>query len=100
MDRIGEGYKITMIKEVYHRTSSGRSWKAKPDSSETELIDARRYNLYIDSCKYFNSHIDGQSCRKEYGYSFAGYIPLRVTTVGPFRETKIVARFIIDREDK
>ena len=95
MKTIGEGYKITQIIEHYGRTASGNSWQAKPYQVDEKQITAREYNNYVDSCSWFNS-FPGGSCRAYSGYTYAGYLPIRIVTVAPGRKTKLVARFIID----
>lgn len=87
------GYRITMRKETYTRTKSGKSWKTKPDTIETETVSKEFYDNYIGSCTFFNNFGYGASCRKYYGYSYIGYIPINVVTVSPYREKKIVAWF-------
>ena len=91
-----DGYTVTQILETYHRTSSGKVWKSKPETVKTEVIDSRQYNNYIQSIDFFRNFPNGASCRAEHGYTYAGYIPIRVTTVSPYQETKIVARFLVD----
>ena len=93
---IGNGYIITMKKEVFHRTASGKSWKSKPDYTSRETVEPKFYNNYIDSCRFFNNFPGAAYCRKSYGYTYAGYIPVSVVTVSPDGETKIIARFGFD----
>jgi len=92
----GDSIIITCTLEHYSRTASGKSWKKVPDSSETEVIPDKHYNNYISSIGFFNTFGNGASCRAEEGYTFAGYIPIRVTTISPGRDKKIVAKFRFD----
>ena len=89
------GMIITRTIETYHLTDSGKSWKKIPDNVNTETIDERQYRNYVDSVSFFNG-FGGGTCRAERGYTFAGYIPVRVTTISPDRRTKLVARFKFD----
>ena len=84
---------IEMKKETFIKTASGRSWKSKPETSETETITADFYKNYIESVPFFNNFGYGASCRAYSGYCVAGYIPLKVVTVSPNQEKKIVATF-------
>ena len=92
----GSSIKITQILEHYSRTASGKSWKKNPDSIEKKEIPAQHYNNYVQSIGFFNNFGYGASCRAEHGYTYAGYIPVRVTTVSPGQDQKIVARFVFD----
>lgn len=84
---------IEMKKETFIKTTSGRSWKSKPETTETETITADFYKNYIESVPFFNNFGYGASCRAYKGYCVAGYIPLKVVTVSPNQEKKIVATF-------
>ena len=84
---------ITMKKETYKKTDSGKSWKSRPETIETETITADFYKNYVDSTPFFNSFGYGASCRAYKGYCMAGYIPVKVITISPFQEKKIVATF-------
>ena len=86
-------YIITMQKTVYVRTESGKSWKKKPVSVEKKVIDRRFYENYINSVHFFNNFGYGSSCRAYYGYTYAGYIPVSVVTISPFKEERHVVRF-------
>ena len=87
---------ITRTLEHYSRTASGKSWKNVPDSTETEVIPTEHYNNYISSIGFFNNFGNGASCRAVNSYTYAGYVPIRVTTISPGREQKIVAEFRFD----
>ena len=38
-----ENYTITLTKETYEKTASGKSWKSKPISGEIEIIKFENY---------------------------------------------------------
>lgn len=84
---------IEKTTKTFSRTESGKSWKAKPDTIEKETVSAQFYTNYVDSVSFFNNYGYGASCRAYKGYCKAGFIPVKVTTVSPFRETKIVTTF-------
>lgn len=96
MYSINNGYIITMKKEVYSRTTTKKSWRKKPDTVTTEIITSEYYNNYINSCKFFNNFSYGAYCKKYYGYTYAGYIPVSVVTVSPGKEVKIIAKFAFE----
>jgi hypothetical protein len=78
---------ITHIKEIYHKTSSGKSWKSKPDTTETTTATAEFYTNYVNSIPFFNGFMGG-TCRAEKSYTPAGYIPVKITTISPDRTEK------------
>lgn len=84
---------ITKKVEKYLRTESGKSWKSKPESVETEVVSAEHYINYVESVPFFNNFGYGASCRAYNGYTCAGYIPVKITSISPMRETKLVATF-------
>lgn len=95
---IGTGYKIKMTKFVYFRTESGKSWKSKPETVETATITNDFYNNYVNSIPFFNRFGYGSYCRASYGYTYAGYIPVSITTVSPGRTEKHIVKFSFDFE--
>lgn len=94
-----ENYLIFCTIETFSRTASGKSWKRKADSTENEIVTPKRYTNYITSVPFFNNFGDGASCRAMFSYNMPGYLPTTVTTVGPFRETKKIARFWFFKKD-
>ena len=84
---------ITMTKKEYSRTGSGKSWKKAADVVTTEKIDGRFYNNYICSISFFNNFGGHSSSRAFYGYTYAGYIPVKVSTVSYDGTKKITAEF-------
>lgn len=98
------GVVVLMRKETYSRTESGKGWRKNPDEVENIVFDAERYENYVTAIPFFNNFGYGAYCRASCGYTFAGYIPVSITTVSPNREKKIIAHFDFikkgDMEDK
>ena len=84
---------ITFKKQTFSRTDSGKSWKKNADTVETETVSNEFYSNYINSVSFFNNFGGFASCRAYYGYTYAGYIPVYVSTVSYDGKTKIKARF-------
>ena len=95
----GDNFVIPFTKETYNRTASGRSWKKAPEAVERETISTEFYNNYVSSIPFFAA-FPGASCRAAWGYTYAGYIPVRVTSISPDQSTKIVARFSFSFRNK
>lgn len=86
----------TVTKEYYTRTASGRTWKSRPDKVEIENISGQWYENYVRSVTWFNTKTfpgDKTSCRAQWAYTWAGYIPVVISSVSPSGGQKIVARF-------
>ena len=88
-----DSFVITKVTNTYKRTESNRSWKVNPETTETEMVTAEYYTNYITACPFFNNFGDGATCRAFCSYTQAGYLPVRVVTVSPYREKKIVTTF-------
>lgn len=84
---------IVLMQKEYSRTTSGKSWKSKPDSEETRQITAENYYNYCDSIPFFKSL--GGSERCTFGYTYAGYVPTEICSISPDRSRKVVRRFYI-----
>jgi hypothetical protein len=88
-----EDYIIFRTIETFSRTSSGKSWKSKPEEVENDIITPAQYTSYITAIPFFNSWGDGAYCRARFSYNMPGYLPTTVTTVSPHQITKKIARF-------
>lgn len=88
--------KYFISKEKYTRTASGANWKSKPDSTVKEEITRAQFENYTsrDTIRFFNGFCGG-SCRATYGYTFAGYVPVKITLINPDHTEKEVDRFTI-----
>ncbi|MBS1412887.1 MAG: hypothetical protein HPZ00_06220 [Christensenellaceae bacterium] len=95
-----ERYLIIRVSQTFSRTASGKSWRSKPDEIQTEAVSAENYTNYINAIPFFNNWGDGAYCRAAWTYTMAGYLPTTVTTVSPYRETKIITYFRFRRETK
>lgn len=90
---LGGAWTITRECATYSRTASGKGFKSKPDTVTRETVNAEFYSRFVQSVDFFNAWGDGAYCRAEYGYTVAGYVPVKVVTVSPFRATKQVDTF-------
>lgn len=82
--------------EIYLKTKSGKNWKNKPEMVKEEIITEKFYNNFIDSIPFFNRFGEGASCRGYKGYTYIGYKPIKVITVSPGKEKKIVDTFTFE----
>ncbi len=89
----GNRYLILVSIETFEKTASGKSWKRQPVEVENRIYDDEHYTNYISSIPFFNNFGDGAYCRGHYGYTCAGYLPVEVNTVSPYREVKKRAAF-------
>lgn len=93
-----ENYLIFRTIETFSRTASGKSWKSRPDEVENEIVPPKHYENYVTAIPFFNNFGDGASCRAAFSYNAPGYLPTRITTVSPFRETKKSCLFLVFQE--
>ena len=66
---------IVVVEREYSRTTSGKSWKAKPDRSETRQITAQNYFNYCDSIPFFKNLGGSETC--DFGYTYVDISPLK-----------------------
>lgn len=93
-----ENYLIFRTIETFSRTASGKSWKSRPDEVENEIVPPKYYENYVTAIPFFNNFGDGASCRAAFSYNAPGYLPTRITTISPFRETKKSSLFLVFQE--
>ena len=86
---IGPGFIITHECARFTLTASGKSYKSKPDNIERETVDNNFYNNFISWNKFFNSRVTR-------AYTYAGYIPVKITTVNPWTREKRIDVFTFD----
>lgn len=67
-------------KREYSRTESGKSWKSKPDSVKHSVENGQWFENFVRSVPWFNNRYYGESCRCEWGYTKAGFVPLQCVT--------------------
>ena len=83
--------KYFMKVETYERTASGKSWKSKPVSAGKAEITEEEYKNIIGSVSFFRN-LGGYE-RVIKGYTCEGYIPVRLISISPNKETKIIRYF-------
>lgn len=79
------GIAITQTRKLFYKTASGKSWKSKPETIATEQISAKQYICAVEN----RLHGD----RYERGYTYAGYIPLKITSFRPDGNAKMVYEY-------
>jgi hypothetical protein len=84
---------ITMTTKEYTRTDSGKSWRSKPDSVETEQITKRQYDLITneDTMKWFRRLGGSETATKN--YTKWGYNTIELSSIDPARSLKRVRSF-------
>jgi hypothetical protein len=87
--------KITVTTETYSRTDSGKSWRSKPDTTETaEITRDQHHNLTSnDTCAWFRRLGGSETAQRE--YTAGGYDVTRLTSIDPSRTIKKVRSFEI-----
>ena len=88
---------VFMTMSTYSRTESGKHWRENPDETKTERISGLFYFNCCDSVPFFKSL--GGSERCEWGYTIAGYLITRITSISPDRAKKVVRTFRFARKD-
>lgn len=73
----------------YHKTDSGKSWK-KIDQIE-QTITAEQYCNVVDAVPFFKG-LGGKEIVSN-GYTYYGYIPVKITSISPSRDEKNVYEF-------
>lgn len=84
---------IVLVEKHFDRTSSGKSWRAKPSAEETQQITAENYFNYCDSIPFFKRLGGSETC--DFGYTYAGYLVTEIRSISPDRTKKTVRRFYI-----
>jgi hypothetical protein len=88
--------KITMTTKDFSRTESGKSWKSKPDTTESEEITLKQLNLMTcDNTLRFFRNLGGTETVQR-TYTSAGFLPYQLTSVNPSRDLRRVREFAID----
>ena len=94
LERNLESYKIIMIEETYNKTASGKSWSKKGVTITEGEITSKQYANILNATSFFRSL--GSSERIEKGYTIAGFIPTRLSSINPSKDIKIIRRFKIE----
>lgn len=79
-------------REHYERTDSGKSWRNKPHDVEHLIIsdDWQREKTSDEEARFWN--VWG-TCRRQYGYTYAGYRVTRMTMTNPDASAKTCENF-------
>lgn len=107
-------FTLTMTREVYSRTESGKSWRTKPDEVETESLpwyhldaqDANLPNITMSWGEHVHRNITaddtlaffrrlGGSEYAERSYTPVGHIVTRLVSSNPDRTLRVVRKFRI-----
>lgn len=83
-------YKITMTKTTF-ALKQGTKGAYKETERETEDITETEYNYTINSCPFFRRLGGSETLTR--AYTSKGYVPVKLTSISPDRETKIVREF-------
>ena len=89
-----EGYKITLTKETYKKEGR-KNFSKNPLEITTEEITTEEYEKIFSSINFFKSL--GGTERIYKSYTLAGYIPTRLVSVSPNKETKVIRKISIER---
>lgn len=99
-------YMLTMTKETYTRTDSGKGWRSKPYLTETDTRPWRDTERGARSGQEIHNNITNADTLRffrrlggteyaERGYTPVGYIVTRLVSTSPDGETRIVRTFKI-----
>lgn len=89
-----EGYKIILTKETYKKEGR-KNFPKNPLEVTTEEITTEEYDNIFSSINFFKSL--GGTERIYKSYTIAGYIPTRLVSVSPNKETKVIRKISIGR---
>lgn len=90
-----EGYKITLTKETYKKEGR-KNFPKKYSEITTEEITTEEYEKIFSSTNFFIEILGGTE-RVYKSYTIAGYIPTRLVSVSPNKETKVIRKISIER---
>lgn len=86
-------YLILCDEQKFKRTASGRSWKSKPIETDRYVYRAEQYQNCVQSVQWFKNMFGARNERAEWGYTRAGYLPIKLTSVSPDGSEKVVRTF-------
>lgn len=69
-------YVILCKKETFLRTDSGKSWKKNPEEVKRMVWTPENYNNNLSFVPVFGDRV-------EWGYTMAGYLPVKITSTRP-----------------
>lgn len=90
-----EGYKIILTKETYKKEGR-KNFPKNPLEVTTEEITTEEYDKIFSSTNFFVEILGGTE-RVYKSYTIAGYIPTRLVSTSPNKETKVIRKISIER---
>ena len=78
---------IKMVEKRYYKT--GSKWVLS--ESKEENISKENYLNIINSCKFFRDL--GGNERLTKGYTYVGYVPVKLNSISPDKKEKVVRSF-------
>ena len=78
---------IKMVEKRYYK--AGSKWVLS--ESKEENISKENYLNFINSCKFFRN-LGGYE-RLTSGYTYSGYIPVKLNSISPDKQEKIIRSF-------
>lgn len=79
-----EGYEVREVKEEYSK--KGTKWVLK--NTEEKTINSNNYNNVFNSITFFKNL--GGSERVYKNYTYVGYIPTKLISISPNKQTKTI----------
>ena len=77
----------------YSRTASGKNWKQNFDTEKRIVYRAEQYENCVTAVQWFRNMFGSPHERVEWGYTSAGYIPVKITSISPDSTEKVVRFF-------
>ena len=90
-----KGYKITLTKETYKKEGR-KNFPKNPIEVTTEEITTEEYEKIFSSTNFFIEILGGTE-RVYKSYTIAGYIPTKLVSTSPNKETKVIRKISIER---
>ena len=75
----GRGWRFEHTRETYGVTAGG-NFSKKPARIEKTIVTGDFYVNFVQSIPWFNHSHLGETCRATWGYTPAGYIPVRIVS--------------------
>ena len=78
---------ITHTRTKYEKR--GKTW-SRTEADAPEQVAPKYYENFVTSIPFFNNL---GKCRAEFNYTSAGYIPVKITSISPDGNEKIIDEF-------
>lgn len=75
---------IIHVRKEWNKTESGKSWR-RVLGEKSEVVTPEFYTNFVRSIPFFNSL---GTCRAQYNYTVAGYLPIIITSISPDKSIK------------